>query len=392
MGDSGRNGTTMRLLEDEAKARLSVGGVRVPEAAVADTPDSALSAAFALDSEVFVKALVPANRRKRNRGVVGPVDADGAAAAARNLLGSRVLGHRCRRVYVEEATPIAEELYLGFSWGAEGPLAVASPAGGVAIEESDDGPACLAVEQPLTSGEAADLWRRALGGAVPPSGLVSLTAAASAVFFDDALLVEINPVAVQPDGEVTAVGGLIEMDDNALFRHPELRWRAHQLTEREQAVAEADRRLPGPSVRYTELGGDTGLLVGGGGAGLYQHDLLVAAGVSPANHSDLGAGVSAEKLDALIDAVLGHPNLSRLLVGFNTLQMAPCDLIVERLLAGLDRSGHSRGSLPVVIRLEGLNAERSRSLASGRPGLTYLPPGASLGDAVDTLMRLSRCS
>jgi len=180
------------------------------------------------------------------------------------------------------------------------------------------------------------------------------------------------------------------MDANALFRHPELRWRAEGLSEREALVAQADRRLPGASVRYVELEGDTGLLVGGGGAGLYQHDLLVQAGVRPANHSDLGAGVPAEKLDVLIEAVLCHPNLARLLVSFNILQLAPCDLIVERLLAGLDRLGFGPGSIPVVIRLEGLHGDRARRLAAGRAGLRYLPPGASLGEAVDTLVRISR--
>lgn len=384
----------MRLLENEAKARLASAGVKVPNGAVAGTPEEARSAARALAAEVFVKALVPSNRRSKNSGVVGPSGPEGAAVAARELLGRRILGHRCKTVYVEESVAIDRELYLSFYWDCAGPRVVATAEGGVDIEESSPGLAGRAVADPggFGRGEAEELWQGALAGGTIPHGLVDLTVAASEVFAGDALLVEINPVAVGSAGTVTAVGGLIEMDDDALFRHPELRWRSEQLTERERAVAEADRRLGGPSVRYVELDGDTGLLVGGGGSGLYQHDLLVAAGVRPANHSDLGAGVSAEKLDVLVGAVLGHPNLARLLVGFNLLQMAPCDLIVERLLAGLDRYGFGDGSLPVVIRLDGLNAERARRLARNRPGLTYLHPGASLGDAVDTLVRISRCS
>lgn len=384
----------MRLLENEAKARLERGRVTVPNGAVASTPEQVRSVALALDTQVFVKALVPENRRSQNAGVVGPVGPDAAAVAALDLLDTRILGHRCRTVYVEEAVAIDRELYLSFYWDCAGPRVVASAAGGVHIEESSDGSDGLALGDPvsLSPVESEDLWRKALGGNRIPPGLVDLTVAASEVFASDALLVEINPVAVESGGTVTAVGGLIEMDDNALFRHPELRWRSDRHTERERAVAEADRRLGGPSVRYVELDGDTGLLVGGGGSGLYQHDLLVEAGIRPANHSDLGAGVSADKLDVLVGAVLGHPNLARLLVGFNLLQMAPCDLIVERLLAGLDRYGFGDGSLPVVIRLDGLNADRARRLAQNRPGLTYLPPGASLGDAVDTLVRINRCS
>ena len=382
----------MRLLEHESKARLAGAGVRVPRGTVAETPDGAETAVLALGGEVFVKALVPANRRSKNNGLIGPIGVAGVAQAAQQLLDTRILGYRCRSVYVEEALAIARELYLGFSWGPHGPRVTASADGGVDIEDSRDALVHLGIEglASLTRDRAEHLWRRALGDDQVPSALVDLTVAAAAVFFDDALLVELNPLTMSADGTFTAVGGLIEMDGNALFRHPELRWRPDGLSEREALVAQADRRLPGASVRYVELDGDTGLLVGGGGAGLYQHDLLVEAGMRPANHSDLGAGVSAEKLDVLIEAILGHPNLSRLLVSFNILQLAPCDLIVERLLAGLDRWGFGHGSIPVVIRLEGLNADRARRLAAGRAGLRYLPPGASLGDAVDTLVRISR--
>ena len=382
----------MRLLEHESKARLARAGVRVPRGAAADTPDGAEAAAQAQGGEVFVKALVPANRRSKNNGVIGPIGVAGVAEAAGGLLDSRVLGFPCRSVYVEEALAIARELYLGFSWGPCGPRVTASGAGGVDIENSKRALVHLGFDGPasLTRDRAEYLWRDALGSTRVPSALVDLTVAAAAVFFDDALLVELNPLSMSPDGKVTAVGGLIEMDGNALFRYPELQWRPDGLSEREAFVAEADRRLPGASVRYVELEGDTGLLVGGGGAGLYQHDLLVEAGVRPANHSDLGAGVSAEKLDVLIEAVLTHPNLSRLLVSFNILQLAPCDLIAERLLAGLDSWGYGHGSIPVVIRLDGLNGDRARRLVAGRAGLRYLPSGASLGDAVDTLVRISR--
>ncbi|MDE0376375.1 MAG: acetate--CoA ligase family protein [bacterium] len=382
----------MRLLEHESKARLARAGVRVPRGAVATTPEQAGSAARALDGEVFVKALVPANRRSKNNGVIGPIGRDAAARAAHELLGSRILGHRCRSVYVEEAVAVAGELYTAFSWGPRGPRVTASGAGGVDIESSGDAMVHLDLEglAELPQDGAERLWRRALGDARVPPALVELTVSAAGVFFDDALLVELNPLARSADGLFIAVGALIEMDGNALFRHPELRWRPDGFSEREAVVAEADRRLPGASVRYVELDGDTGLLVGGGGAGLYQHDLLVQAGMRPANHSDLGAGVSAEKLDVLIEAVLGHPNLSRLLVSFNILQLAPCDLIMERLLMGLDRLGDRDGPIPVVVRLEGLNADRARRLAAGRAGLRYLPSGASLGEAVDTLVRISR--
>ena len=379
----------MRLTEDVAKARLAALGVPVPLGAAAGSPGEAVKIAVELGDSVMVKALVPANRRGRAGGVLGPVAADDAAEAAEQLLGASVAGFATHRVYVEKWLPLTSELYLAFSFSTGGPTVTASNQGGVDVEATLMAPGDeAAVSRPMdllagiSAEQADDLWR--LAGADPTSrdDLVKLTLAAAAAFADDAVLLELNPVATIRDGGVMAVGALIELDDASMFRHREITWSPYGLTAREAAVAEADLRLPGPSVRYVELSGDIGLLVGGGGAGLYQHDLLAAAGASAANHSDMGAGASAEKLDVLIDAILGHPELRRLLVGFNVLQMARCDLIMERLLPALDRAGFGDGSLPIVVRLEGLGAARARELASGRHSLTYLAPGATLAEAV----------
>ena len=382
----------MRLLEDEAKARLAAGGVPIPRGGAATTPDTAGVVARTLGSEVVVKALVPANRRSKEGGVLGPLPDSEVAAAARELLGAPIAGFLCEAVYVEEAVTVSEELYLAFSFGPDGLVATVSTEGGIYVEEARSGRVDDLLESPdgLTPDEARRLWRLAGAGDPAPPGLIELTVAASTVFTDDATIVELNPVAITTAGDVLAVGGLIEMDDAALFRHPEVEWRPRGLTAREAVVAETDHRLPGPSVRYVELDGDIGLLVGGGGAGLYQHDLLVKAGVQPANHSDIGAGVSTGKLDVLIEAVLGHPNLSCLLVGYNLLQMARCDIIVERILAALDRFGLGDGSLPVVMRLDGLGADRARRLAAGRPGLKYLPSEASLAEGVRAVLSVRR--
>lgn len=381
----------MRVTENLTKARLASEGLPVPEGIAVSSPDEAAAAAISLGGRVGVKALVPANRRARAGGVLGPVGPDEARVAAKTLLGSQIAGYPCDRVYVEQWLSIDSELYLAFSFDGPTPTVRVSAAGGVDIEgriRDGAGLASRAID-PLTGldrRDARELWDIPGVARGALAGLLELTIAASRVFADDALVLELNPVAVTRSGTVVVVGALMEIDDAALFRHPELEWAPRGLTLREALVAEANVRLGGPAVRYVELVGDIGLLIGGGGAGLYQHDLLVAAGARPANHSDMAAGAPGEKLDVLIEAVLGHPQLRRLLVGFNTLQMARCDIIIERLLRGLRDLGSRGRGLPIVVRLDGLEADRARVLAAGWPSLTYLPPAATLADGVAAIL------
>ena len=380
----------MRLTEDQAKEWLANAGLPVPRGFVAASVDAAVRAAHQVNGGVMVKALVPTNRRKLSGGILGPVQGEDVRDAARRLLGRSVAGFLCKKVYVEEAVTSLSELYLSFSFSAGKPMVSVSPTGGIHIEQTatpGHGLTSQLIDPTTGLGvpEADALWATAGIKDTIRSPVVDLTVAAGQIFENDAITLELNPITVTDNGAVVAVGALVEMDDAALFRHPEFDWSETGLTEREARVAEANHRLPGASVRYTELDGDVGLFVGGGGAGLYQHDLLIAEGVAPANHSDMGAGAPAEKLDVLIEAILSHPKLRSLLVGFNELQMAHCDLVMERLMLALNRMGFRQGELPVVVRLNGLGAERARELATGWQSLTYLPPEATLADGVRTI-------
>jgi succinyl-CoA synthetase beta subunit/citryl-CoA synthetase large subunit len=180
---------------------------------------------------------------------------------------------------------------------------------------------------------------------------------------------------------------MLEVDDCALFRHPE--WQAPGVTdaggkvlsEREQAVLAADRKFAGGAIRYTELEGDIGLFVSGGGAGLLQHDLVVAAGGRPANHSDLSPA-SIDKPAALFDAIFANPRVRGVLVGMNYLQLLPCTLVIEALLLSLRRNGIDPRRLPIVLRAFGPKEDEARALAATVPGLRYMPHGATLEEAV----------
>jgi succinyl-CoA synthetase beta subunit len=273
---------------------------------------------------------------------------------------------------------------------------VASRRGGVDIEATAATNASEVIQAGidpllgLTAQRAAELWERAgVAGHLVP-GLAALTANLYTAFCAaDALMLEVNPIGVLRDDSLCIVGAMMEIDDNALFRHPD--WRelgldvagpgGRPLNERELAVIEADRKFPGGAIRYTEVPGDIALFLAGGGAGLLQHDLVIAAGGRPANHSDLSP-TNVEKPAALFDAIFANPAAKGLLVGMNYLQMLPCTLIAEALVLSLGRNKVDPTRFPIVMRVFGPGEEKAREIVAGIRGVRYLPTGASLEDGV----------
>ena len=386
----------MKLLEDRAKAWLGLRGLPVPNGRAVATPDEAADAATALGNRVAVKALVAAGRRGKAGGVKLVDGPESARQAAHEILQLEIAGQRCGRVYVEAAADIQDEFYLSFGFGKLVPEIVVSRRGGEDIEDvAADTPGDLVRSEidplrGLTSWRAAELWdQTGIESKLIPA-LASLTANLYAAFCSaDALMFEVNPIGVSPDGSLCIVGAMLEIDDNALYRHPD--WRdlglgeagpgGRALNERELAVIEADRKFPGGAIRYTELPGEIALFLAGGGAGLLQHDLVVAAGGRVANHSDLSP-TNVEKPAALFDAIFANPDAKGLLVGMNYLQMLPCTLVAEALLLSLGRNKVDTTRFPIVMRVFGPGEEEARTLVAGIPGLRYLPAGASLEDGV----------
>lgn len=386
----------MRLLEDRAKAWLRARGLPVPAGDAAASAEEAAQRAGALGGKVAVKALVAAGRRGKAGAVKLAASPTEAADAARTILGLEVAGQRVSRVYVESAVEIAAELYLSFGFGQFAPQVVACRQGGVDIEAvSARDPASIVrldVDplRGLSAWQAADLWERAGVPSAQLPALAALTARLYEAFrAADALMLELNPIAVAKDGTLSLVGTMMEVDGNALFRHPD--WQdlgfdeagpgGRPLNERERAVIAADRKFSGGAIRYTEVPGNIALFVSGGGAGLLQHDLVLAAGGRPANHSDLSPA-SVDKPAALFDAIFANPQAKGLLVGMNYLQLLPCTLVIEALLMSLKRSAVDPKRFPIVLRVFGPKEDEARRMAASVPGLRYMPSGASLEDAV----------
>ena len=392
----------MRLLEDDAKAWLRAAGMTVPIGATVATADEAQQVAERLAAPVVVKALVPAGRRGKAGAVRYAASPQEAAAAAHAVLGSVVADHEVREIYVERAVTIARELYASFTFDDDGPRVILSSAGGVDIEAIAQHDRQALVSAPidplrgLSPWRAVDLWKQAgiRGALLRP--LASVTARLYALFVKaDAELLEVNPLAIDDAGNIVVVGAMIGVDDAALARHQPWRechrraYPAHTLSPREQRVMTIDAEVPGPEARYVELDGDIGLLVGGGGAGLYQHDRMLALGGKPANHSVTPpTGSDPRKLRAVIDAILEHPGLRGVLVGFNFAQMARADIRVNTLVEALDAKGITT-ALPIVIRLFGAGEAQARARVRDRPNIHYLPREASLDDAVKLIVQLA---
>jgi len=391
----------MKLTEDLSKLWLKGRGLPVPEGLPADGPEEVEKIARKMGSRVVVKALVAAGRRGKAGAVQLANDPSSARAAAERIFGSNVAGRNIERVYVEHAVDIAEELYLSFAFGTISPQVVVSRLGGVDIEETAaSNPAAIITceidpQRGLAAWQAADLWDRAgVQGALVPK-LAALTVELYRAFRDaDALMLEVNPLAVTTGLELSIVGAMMEIDENALFRHAEWERMALEdagpggrpLNERERDVKIADKRYPGGAIRYTELDGNIGLLVSGGGAGLLQHDLMLAAGGRPANHSDTSPSPTPEKPAAILEAIFSNPNARGLLIGYNYLQLAPCDLVIQALLLAMERCKVDPRRFPIVIRLFGPNEAEARRLVSRIPGIRYLPNGASLADGIGEIV------
>lgn len=389
------------LLEDQTKAWLGGRGLPVPRGAAVTSPEAAADFASGQSGGVAVKALVPTGRRGKAGAVRLAAGAEACRQAAAAILGTEVAGYSVDRLWVEEKVEIAEELYLSFLLSGERPEVLASRRGGVDIEQvfanrpDDVVRDSIDPLRGFTPWDATELWLRCgvEGPVLRP--LADATARLYEAFrAGDALMLEINPMAVTPAGTVSLVGAMMAVDEDALFRHPA--WReeaaAHDvasgLSELERRVRDVSRAYPGGECQYTELDGDIGLLVGGGGAGLYLHDLIVGFGGRPANHCVTPpTGADTRKLRAVLEAVFDNPRTKSLLVGFNFAQMARADTRVRTLVEVLRDRKVDTERFPIVIRLFGPGEEEARALAADFPGIAYLPRGATLRQAAEAIVQ-----
>ncbi len=359
----------MNIHEHQGKELLRRYGVAVPDGQACFTVEEAVAAAQKLGFPCVVKAQIHAGGRGKAGGVKIVKDAAAAEAAARELLGKTLVTHQTgpqgrvvRRLLVEQGCAIARELYLGIVVDrASGRVTVmASTEGGVEIEEV----AAKTPEKILREaidpaiGFAGYQGRRLAFGLgltkeqIGPA--VGFMAALARCFVEsDCSLAEINPLVVLKDGKLLALDAKIGFDDNALFRHPDIRELRDPSEEdpRETEAAKYD-------LSYIALDGSIGCMVNGAGLAMATMDTVKAAGGMPANFLDVGGGANEEKVKAAFRIILGDPHVKAIFINIFG-GILRCDVLAEGVVQA---AREVKITVPLVVRMEGTNVEQGKKI------------------------------
>jgi succinyl-CoA synthetase beta subunit len=351
------------LYEYQGKELFRSYGIPVSEGRLATTPDEARAAAQELGGQVVVKAQVLTGGRGKAGGIKLADDPDDARAKAQDILRLDIRGHVVRRLWIERASDIAREYYLSitFDRGAKKPLFMFTTQGGVDIEEvAEQSPEALVRlhVDPLEGFQPWQARRLVYGAGVDHPGeqkqIVSLVGKLYDAFVgSDAMLCEVNPLIVTPEGEVRALDSKFTVDDNALYRHPEIA----EMRDLEAVPAE-ERAAREKGVTYVKLDGEIGILGNGAGLVMSTLDVVAQAGGRPANFCDLGGGGDAEGVVDALEVITVDPQVRSIL--FNIFGgITRCDEVARGILQALEQMTIEQ---PIVVRLDGTNAEEGRRL------------------------------
>jgi succinyl-CoA synthetase beta subunit len=352
----------MDLFEYQGKQYFARFGIPVSAGGVADTVDQAVAQADAAGYPVVVKAQVQVGGRGKAGGIKLAADADEVRQHAGDILGMDIKGHVVHRLWVEHASDIAKEYYASFTLdrAAKKYLAMVSAKGGVEIEavaeEDPDAIARMYIDPSVgfTAGDAAGLVD---GAGLDPDaveGAVEILEKLYRCYVDgDADLVEINPLILTPEGQVHALDAKVTLDDNAAFRHPE--W--DQFRDIDE-FDERERLARSKGLQYVGLDGFVGIIANGAGLAMSTCDVVNQVGGKPANFLDIGGGANAEVMANALEVINSDPNVRSIFINiFGGITRG--EEVANGIKTALERV--SIGA-PMVIRLDGTNAEEGRSI------------------------------
>ena len=361
----------MKLHEYQAKKILASYGIPVPESRLANTPSQAATAAFELGGTVVVKAQVHAGGRGKAGGV-RLVDTPGAAeTAAKSMLGQRLVTHQTapegmpvEKVLIEKVIDIIKEFYLSIviDGTTKGAVLIASEAGGIDIEEvaREDPDKIFQIPIDLVLGLQPFQSRRIAYSLGLTEGQIrsfsSLVRNLYKVFLEtDSSLVEINPLVVTPDGSIIAADAKVDIDDDAIFRHPEIQ----ELEDRSQQDP-LEIKAREFDINYVKLTGDIGCIVNGAGLAMATMDVISDAGALPANFLDIGGGADEEKVAKALEIILSDDTVKAVLVNLFG-GILRCDIAARGFILAAERGEKMR---PMVVRMLGTNSEEGRNILS----------------------------
>jgi succinyl-CoA synthetase beta subunit len=353
----------MDLYEYQGKELYRRFGIPVSDGRVATSPEEARTAAQELGGQVVVKAQVLTGGRGKAGGIKLANGPDEAESHAREILGMDINGHVVHKLWIESASDIAREYYLSltFDRGEKKALFMFTKEGGIDIEEvAAERPEALARlhVDPLEGFQPYQARRLIYGAGIEDENEQRQIAKIAQQLYDafvgsDATLTEINPLIVTPDGQVKALDSKFTVDENALYKHPDIA----EMRDLE-AYPPEERAAREKNVTYVKLDGDVGVLGNGAGLVMSTLDVVALAGGRPANFCDLGGGGDAQGVVDALEVITADPQVRSIL--FNIFGgITRCDEVARGILAALDEMTIDD---PIVVRLDGTNAEEGRRL------------------------------
>jgi succinyl-CoA synthetase beta subunit len=364
------------LYEHMGKELFARYGIPVPNGTVAANAGAAARATKELGGTSVVKVQVQAGGRGKGGGVVlagSPVD---AAQAAERMLAEGFQGMPVTRVLIEERLAIAHEFYgamlLDRSTGTY--LAMVTAEGGMDIEElASTRPEALrrVHVDPLLGLRMYHL--RDLTGVLPPDARAGVADVLRTVYTllteQDATLVEINPLVQLQDGRIVALDAKVTIDDNALFRHPDVEELRSQFP-----IDEVEARAREAGLQYVKLDGEVGIIGNGAGLVMSTLDVVAQAGARAANFLDVGGGASADTMATSLQVILSDPSVKVVLINIFG-GITRCDLVAEGVL---DALGRVKARVPIVVRLDGTNGEEGRRILKAAAHPRIVPASTML--------------
>jgi len=382
----------VKIHEYQGKAILARFGVPVPRGDVAFNADEAVAIAQRLGLPVVVKAQIHAGGRGKGGGVKLARTMEEVQQLSGSILGMTLVTHQTgpegkvvQRLLIEQGLTIARELYLGLviDRAAERPVLMASPAGGMEIEKvAAETPELIFKEyiHPTAGLEAFQAQKIAfalgLEGPAVRQAVKLMGAIYEAFKATDASMIEINPLIVTGEGSLLALDAKMNFDDNALYRHPDIR-EMRDLSEEDPLEIEASKF----SLNYIRLDGTIGCMVNGAGLAMATMDIIKLYGESPANFLDVGGGASKEKVTAAFKIITADPNVKGILINIFGGIMR-CDVIAEGVIAAVKEVGLA---VPLVVRLEGTNVELGKKIIADS-GLNVIS-GDDLDDSAQKIVK-----